>query len=100
MDTTEKALLGGMIAVVMLLFMVQTVQAAMPQPQYTCPICGQKFATQAELDEHMRTAHPGPLGYQCPYCSATFNTLDELVSHVASAHPDRPPIMPIDITWE
>jgi uncharacterized Zn-finger protein len=96
----EKVLIGGMTAIIMFTVLAQVVQAATPQPQYQCPICGQKFDTQADLEEHMRTAHPTPLGYSCPYCSATFATLDELVSHVASEHPDKPPIQPIDIIWE
>jgi DNA-directed RNA polymerase subunit RPC12/RpoP len=99
-DLMEKALIGGMMAIVTVAVMAQFVQGITPQPQYTCPICGAKFATQAELDEHMRTAHPTPLGYSCPYCGATFATLDELVSHVASEHPDKPPVLPITITWE
>ncbi len=93
--------LTEMIVPLMMIAMLGVVaQTLIPKPQYQCPICGQKFNTQAELEEHMRTAHPTPLGYSCPYCSATFATLDELVSHVASEHPDKPPIQPIDIIWE
>jgi DNA-directed RNA polymerase subunit RPC12/RpoP len=86
--------------VIALVVMATMVQAFTPKTQYICPICGAKFATQAELDEHMRTAHPSQLGYQCPYCSATFDTLDELINHVASEHPDKPPIESINIVWE
>ncbi len=93
--------LTEMIVPVMMIAMLGMVaQTLIPKAQYQCPICGQKFDTQADLEEHMRTAHPTPLGYSCPYCSATFATLDELVSHVASEHPDKPPIQPIDIIWE
>jgi DNA-directed RNA polymerase subunit RPC12/RpoP len=99
-DLMEKGLIGGMMAIMMVAVLAQFVQALAPQPQYTCSICGAKFDTQAELDEHMRTAHPTPLGYQCPYCSESFTTLNELVNHVATVHPDKPPIQPIDIIWE
>ena len=60
-DLTEKALIGGMMAIVMMLVMVQFVQAATPQPpqpQYTCPICGEKFMTYDELYSHFTTQHP------------------------------------------
>jgi hypothetical protein len=30
-----------------------------PNAQYTCSTCGQKFTSQATLDEHVRTAHGG-----------------------------------------
>jgi len=29
------------------------------EPVYTCPQCGATFGSQAELDEHIATAHPG-----------------------------------------
>jgi hypothetical protein len=57
-DLTEKALIGGMMAIVMVLVMVQFVGAATPQPQYTCPICGAKFMTYDELYSHFTTEHP------------------------------------------
>jgi DNA-directed RNA polymerase subunit RPC12/RpoP len=99
-EKMQPILIGGIAALIGLVATASIVQAYTPKMEYTCPICGAKFATQAELDEHMRTAHPSRLGYQCPYCSATFDTLDELVNHVASEHPDKPPIQPIDIVWE
>jgi len=58
METMEKALTDGMMAIVMLAVMAQFVQAATPQPQYTCPICGAKFMTYDELYTHFTTAHP------------------------------------------
>jgi hypothetical protein len=57
-DLTEKALIGGMMAIVMVLVMAQFVQGAAPQPQYTCPICGAKFMTYDELYNHFTTEHP------------------------------------------
>lgn len=57
-DLLEKSIIGGMMAIVMMLFMVQIVQAAIPQPQYECPICGQKFTTYELLYSHFTTEHP------------------------------------------
>jgi hypothetical protein len=57
-DLMEKTIIGGMMAIVMTAIMVQFVQAAAPQPQYTCPICGQKFMTYEELYNHFTTEHP------------------------------------------
>lgn len=96
----DKILMGGIAAMMGLAVVAGVVRAYTPTPEYVCPICGQKFSSQAELEEHMRIAHPTPLGYSCPYCSVSFNTLDELVNHVASEHPDKPPIQPIKIVWE
>jgi len=58
MDITEKAIIGGMTAIVMVLVLTQVVQAFVPQPQYTCPICGQKFMTYDQLYSHFTTEHP------------------------------------------
>jgi len=77
METEEKIIIGGMMAIVMVAVMAQFVQAA-PQPPPS----------------------PPTLGYQCPYCEQTFSKLEDLVNHVASEHPDKPPIQPIDIIWE
>ena len=58
METMEKALIGGVMTIVMVAMMAQFVQAAAPQPQYVCPICGQKFMTYDELYQHFTAAHP------------------------------------------
>ena len=58
MGTMEKALIGGMMAIVMVAVMAQAIQAATPQPQYVCPICGQKFMTYDQLYSHFTTEHP------------------------------------------
>ncbi|MBA7559155.1 hypothetical protein ES708_00769 [subsurface metagenome] len=34
------------------------IEAAAPPPVYTCPTCGAKFASGAELVSHIETAHP------------------------------------------
>jgi hypothetical protein len=57
-DLMEKALIGGMMAIVMVDVMAQFAQAAAPQPRYTCPICGRKFMTYDELYQHFTTEHP------------------------------------------
>jgi len=56
--TMEKVIIGGLMAIVMVLIMTQFVQAATPQPQYQCPLCGEKFMTYQELYDHFTTAHP------------------------------------------
>ena len=57
-DLMGKPIIGGMMAVVLIAVMAQFVQAAIPQPQYTCPICGKKFMTYDELYQHFTTEHP------------------------------------------
>lgn len=84
----------------MMFLMVGMLQGITPPPQYVCPTCGTSFSSQAELDAHIASAHPAPLGYQCPYCDETFPTLQELINHVNTGHPDQPPIQAIDIVWE
>jgi hypothetical protein len=54
----EKVLIGGMTAIIMFTVLAQVVQAATPQPQYQCPICGQKFMTYDQLYQHFTTEHP------------------------------------------
>jgi hypothetical protein len=54
----EKTIIGGMMAIVMVAVMAQFVQAAAPQPQYICPICGQKFMTYDQLYQHFTAEHP------------------------------------------
>lgn len=59
----EKAVMGGVIALVMIVVMSQAVQAFPPAqpvaPEYCCPICPDKcYPTYEELYEHFTTAHP------------------------------------------
>ena len=58
METIEKAMIGGMTAIVTVVMLVQMAQVFIPQPQYACPICGQKFNTYDQLYQHFTTAHP------------------------------------------
>ncbi len=58
METEEKIVIGGMVAIVSVLMLAQVVQATIPQPQYTCPICGAKFMTYDELYSHFIQSHP------------------------------------------
>jgi len=54
----EKWLISVTIAIVGVVMLAQVVQAIVPQPQYTCPICGDKFMTYDQLYQHFTTAHP------------------------------------------
>ncbi len=68
-----------------------------PEVIYACPYCGAKFSSEAELLEHIRTAHaqqPPRIIYMCPYCGAKFSTLSELQQHISAAHPVAPPGAP------
>ena len=58
MDKTLTAVMGGMLALVIFAAIAQMAQAAVPQPQYTCPICGGGFYTYDELYSHFVTEHP------------------------------------------
>ena len=58
MGIMEKAVIGGVAALIMIVAMSQAVQAMTPTLQYTCPICGEKFATYDELYQHFTTEHP------------------------------------------
>jgi hypothetical protein len=56
--TIEQVVISGMMAIMMVVIMGGVAQAAIPQPQYTCPICGEKFWTYDELYAHFTTEHP------------------------------------------
>jgi len=58
METIEKVMIGGIMGIAMALMMCQIVQAAVPQPQYTCPICGARFMTYDQLYQHFTAEHP------------------------------------------
>lgn len=53
-----SVVMGMVFAFVMIGVVAQMAQAATPQPQYTCPICGEKFMTYDELYQHFTTSHP------------------------------------------
>lgn len=59
MKTGTKVLLGAAIGGLSLFVIAKMAKAATPRTQYTCPICGEKFATPDELYQHMLTKHPG-----------------------------------------
>ena len=55
----EKAMMGIMMAVIVIAVMSQAVQAFQPAgPQYQCPICGEFFYTYEELYQHFTIEHP------------------------------------------
>ncbi len=54
MDKVIKSIM----TIAMIVAMVAVIQGCVPQPQYTCPICGQKFMTYDELYSHFTTEHP------------------------------------------
>ena len=56
---TDKILMGGIAAMIGLAMVGSMVQAyAPPEPQFVCPIDGQRFATYDELYQHFTTEHP------------------------------------------
>ena len=58
MDKSLSVVMGLVFAMVMIGVVAQMAQAATPQPQYTCPICGDKFMTYDELYSHFTISHP------------------------------------------
>ena len=48
-------MMSGIIGIIMVVMIIQTLT---PQKNYICPICGEAFYTQAELEQHFTTAHP------------------------------------------
>jgi DNA-directed RNA polymerase subunit RPC12/RpoP len=58
----------------------------MSQNQYKCQACGAAFNSEAELEQHNRTAHSQ---YKCEACGATFTSESELQDHNRSMHPEK-----------
>ncbi len=65
--------------------------------EYVCPYCDQKFSSEVELGNHIKTAHPDLVTkevvkevakYPCPYCDQVFDTEEALGNHIKTAHPD------------
>jgi uncharacterized C2H2 Zn-finger protein len=56
-----------------------------------CPVCGESFETDLELEQHeheLPEAWEGAgAGFECPTCGAMFSEEEELVAHQATAHP-------------
>ena len=62
---------------------------AAPPIIYTCPYCGIKFTTEAELLAHITAQHPEQppeVWYTCPYCGITFSSQAELNAHIQAQH--------------
>ena len=56
---------------------------------FHCGACEAEFATRAELDDHLRQAHPGraaEVGARCPTCGAAVAGPADLDQHVRDAH--------------
>ena len=59
MGIMEKAVIGGVIGLIMIVAMSQACQAFQPAPpEYCCPICGEYFYTYDELYQHFVESHP------------------------------------------
>ena len=58
MDKSLSVVIGMVFALAMIIAVTQMAQATTPTPQYTCPICGEKFMTYDQLYSHFTTAHP------------------------------------------
>lgn len=61
-DSVEKSMMTTVMAVMMAAVMLTVIQQLWPVQaapiMYVCPICGQEFATLAELEEHFTSTHP------------------------------------------
>lgn len=55
----QKIGVGAGIAALITVIVVTITRAAPPPEGYCCPYCGVCFDTLAELQEHVRVAHPG-----------------------------------------
>ncbi|GAI59705.1 unnamed protein product, partial [marine sediment metagenome] len=61
MEKALPAVMGAMFGLVMIVAVVgmaQAMQPVPPTPEYTCPICGEKFFTYDELYSHFVESHP------------------------------------------
>ncbi len=58
MDKALTAVMGGVLALGLVVVVAGVAQAMTPTPQYTCPICGEKFWAYDELYQHFITEHP------------------------------------------
>ncbi len=62
-DKSSKAMMTGMVSMVMVMIGFTLVMGflpaeAAPPVTYTCPICSEEFATEQELIDHFGTEHP------------------------------------------
>lgn len=55
----------GMVPLIGVVMIAGILQMLFPAPVaptvYTCPVCGEQFATLAELETHLAAAHPAIL---------------------------------------
>ncbi len=62
---------------------------ALSGKKYSCPSCGMKFGSDAELREHnkmhMTSASPAA-AVGCPMCGASFRSQTEFDEHKRKAH--------------
>lgn len=58
MDKALTGIIGVVLGLGMLVVFANMAQGAVPQPQFTCPICGVPFFTYDELYQHFISAHP------------------------------------------
>ncbi|XP_066265233.1 zinc finger protein 652-like [Branchiostoma lanceolatum] len=58
-------------------------------PQFTCKVCGEKFAAKMELAGHIQILHPGEKIFFCDFCSYTAKLKHHLENHMNSQHTPR-----------
>jgi len=58
MEKAIMAVMGMMLGLGVLIAVASMVQAQVPTPEYTCPICGTQFFTYDELYSHFVESHP------------------------------------------
>jgi len=56
-----------------------------PQP---CEICGERFTTEAQRNDHLVSSHPDIYAHKCGLCNKGFLTKDRLQFHQLHIHPD------------
>ena len=54
--------------------------------QDDCSICGDRFTSRRDLDEHKKNNHVGGITIKCKRCEETFGSNDELNTHIQSEH--------------
>jgi hypothetical protein len=53
--------------------------------EYRCEICGERFDTQVEWEQHNRKVHSR---YTCENCQERFDTEAEFAAHNFKMHPE------------
>ena len=51
-----------------------------------CHHCGRRYATEQNLDRHIKTVHLGIKDFQCPHCSSKFVGSWQLKRHINAIH--------------